>query len=114
MTTHYTRNSPEGNSLYGRRWRKIRRAELKLYPFCETPNCLRPATVRDHIKPHRGDKKLFYDPTNRQSLCKPCHDEKTRLEDAPEVFKARGWIRRPSEAEDVAQSVIGVVGVLKQ
>lgn len=28
----------------------------------------------DHIKPHRGNELLFFDPTNLQSLCKPCHD----------------------------------------
>lgn len=28
----------------------------------------------DHIVPHRGDKVLFFDPNNLQTLCKPCHD----------------------------------------
>ncbi len=32
------------------------------------------ATVVDHIQPHRGDYDLFWDPTNHQALCKPCHD----------------------------------------
>jgi 5-methylcytosine-specific restriction protein A len=39
------------------------------------------ATVVDHIIPHKGDMGLFWDKANWQSLCKPCHDSKTRLED---------------------------------
>lgn len=30
--------------------------------------------VADHIKAHKGDKHLFWDKTNLQCLCKPCHD----------------------------------------
>jgi len=36
-----------------------------------------PATVVDHIIPHRGDQKLFWDQTNWEALCKECHDKKT-------------------------------------
>lgn len=39
------------------------------------------ATVVDHIKPHRGDKALFWDEHNWQPLCKKCHDTKTGKED---------------------------------
>lgn len=31
--------------------------------------------------PHRGDQKLFWDESNWQALCKPCHDRKTWTED---------------------------------
>ena len=37
--------------------------------------------VVDHIIPHRGDQKLFWDQNNWQSLCKSCHDKKTLTED---------------------------------
>jgi len=40
-----------------------------------------PATVVDHIEPHKGDEELFYDINNLQSLCKSCHDRKTAKED---------------------------------
>lgn len=30
--------------------------------------------VADHIKPHRGDRDLFWSAFNIQTLCKPCHD----------------------------------------
>ena len=39
------------------------------------------ATVVDHIIPHRGDQKLFWDQNNWQALCKSCHDKKTLTED---------------------------------
>ncbi|MGM9590559.1 MAG: HNH endonuclease signature motif containing protein, partial [Faecousia sp.] len=38
---------------------------------------LTPATVVDHIIPHRGDRKLFWDESNWQPLCKDCHNRKT-------------------------------------
>lgn len=37
-------------------------------------NMLVPATVVDHITPHRGDPILFWDSKNWQPLCKDCHD----------------------------------------
>ena len=30
----------------------------------------------DHIIPHRGDMKLFWDESNWQALCESCHDHK--------------------------------------
>nr|WP_243256973.1 HNH endonuclease signature motif containing protein [Rhizobium skierniewicense] len=30
--------------------------------------------VADHKIPHRGDEALFWDESNLQCLCKPCHD----------------------------------------
>lgn len=65
---------------YDRRWREARARYLRLHPLCA--ECLRahkaePATVVDHIVPHRGDPKLFWDERNWQPLCKPCHDRKT-------------------------------------
>jgi 5-methylcytosine-specific restriction endonuclease McrA len=37
--------------------------------------------VGDHIEAHRGRADLFWDATNVQCLCKPCHDsDKARIE----------------------------------
>jgi 5-methylcytosine-specific restriction protein A len=37
--------------------------------------------VADHVEPHRGDERRFWDPANIQTLTKPCHDRwKQRLE----------------------------------
>jgi len=35
--------------------------------------CGAPASVVDHIQPHRGDPRTFWDTTNWQSLCASCH-----------------------------------------
>jgi 5-methylcytosine-specific restriction protein A len=40
-----------------------------------------PAAVTDHIIPHRGDKRLFWDANNWQALCLSCHGAKTARED---------------------------------
>ncbi|HOO52277.1 MAG TPA: HNH endonuclease signature motif containing protein, partial [Alphaproteobacteria bacterium] len=44
---------------------------------CERKGHVIPATVVDHIIPHRGDETLFWDESNWQALCKKCHDRKT-------------------------------------
>jgi len=59
------------------RWRRKRRAFLKDNPlcrFCEQQGQLTLATIVDHVIPHRGDERLFWDETNWQPLCKACHD----------------------------------------
>jgi len=48
---------------------------------CQEQGRYRKATVVDHIIPHRGDEKLFWDRDNWQALCKRCHDQKTWTED---------------------------------
>jgi 5-methylcytosine-specific restriction protein A len=39
-----------------------------------------PASVVDHIVPHRGDMALFWDRSNWQAMSKLCHDRKTARE----------------------------------
>jgi 5-methylcytosine-specific restriction enzyme A len=68
---------------YGPRWRRARAAYLARHPLCVTcrdAGQLVPATVVDHVMPHRGDQKLFWDEANWAALCKPCHDAKTARE----------------------------------
>lgn len=62
---------------YRKAWKQLRLDHLSENPLCEY--CLREgkitlATVVDHIKPHKGDLRLFLDPHNLQSLCKLHHD----------------------------------------
>jgi 5-methylcytosine-specific restriction enzyme A len=74
---------------YDWRWRRYREAFLKRHPLCS--ECQRQgrttaARVVDHIRPHKGDQALFWDPKNHQSLCDytspwNCHGRKTALED---------------------------------
>lgn len=69
---------------YTAAWRKAREAYLSAHPWCAV--CLakgrrEPASEVDHIRPHKGDKRLFWDKANWQPLCKPCHSAKTATED---------------------------------
>ena len=78
-----------GRRGYGSRWQRESKQFLQSHPLCA--ECMKQgrytkATVVDHIKPHRGDPKLFWDRTNWQSLCKPCHDKKTLTEDINPVY----------------------------
>ncbi|WP_407873221.1 HNH endonuclease signature motif containing protein [Paenibacillus melissococcoides] len=72
--------------LYGRRWRKYREQYLALHPLCVCDECKGKevplaADVVDHIKPHKGNYNLFWDPENHQPMNKRCHDRKTAKED---------------------------------
>lgn len=71
------------------RWQKLRQQVLTrdLYTCQQTglmltggpnePN----SPVVDHIKPHHGDERLFWDPSNLQSVTKAWHDsDKQRQE----------------------------------
>lgn len=70
---------------YDRRWRNARAAFLAAHPLCaecSKHGRVTPARVVDHIVPHRGDEKLFWDEKNWQSLCDftspyDCHGKKT-------------------------------------
>lgn len=80
-------SEPRGTSAqrgYGGRWQKARATWLRAHPLCKMHADMGQvvaATVVDHIEPHRGDMKLFWDTSNWQSLCKACHDRhKQRLE----------------------------------
>lgn len=79
------------------RWRKVAKAFLMRHPLCRgcaAAGMTRPAEVVDHVIPHRGDRRLFWDRGNWQPLCKWHHDSiKARLE-------AR-WDRGAVTAEDL-------------
>lgn len=85
---------------YDSRWRKAREGYLSSHPLCECDECtanglIKPATVVDHIIPHRlkeamdsgetaaivRSKALFWDRNNWKAMAKSCHDKKTARED---------------------------------
>ena len=74
---------------YNSKWRRLSKVYLRKHPMCV--RCLQqgryvPATVVDHIIPHRGTPALMWDESNWQALCKPCHDKKTGNEDSRPVY----------------------------
>ena len=77
---------------YGARWREARLEFLKDNPLCvrcDAAGRVQPATVVDHRVPHRGDRKLFWDRGNWQSLCAPCHNGWKQREEIRE-FREKG------------------------
>ena len=61
---------------YNKRWERARATYLRKHPLCAMHLKLGkyvPATVVDHVIPHRGDQALFWDSSNWQSLCTTCH-----------------------------------------
>lgn len=74
---------------YDSRWDRYRLGFLKRHPLCAV--CLAEgrttaANVVDHVVPHRGDERLFWDQRNHQALCDHrspwnCHGVKTATQD---------------------------------
>lgn len=61
---------------YTAAWDRARAGFLRLHPYCR--ECAREglivrATVVDHVIPHRGDQRLFWDQGNWQCLCTNHH-----------------------------------------
>lgn len=57
------------------KWKHKRRYQLTAEPLCRMCAQLgkhTPATVADHIEPHRGDPEAFW-ANELQSLCNRCH-----------------------------------------
>jgi len=55
------------------------------YPADDSP-------VADHKKPHRGDRKMFFDPQNVWTICKmPCHDQVKQREEQGSLQTRGVW-----------------------
>lgn len=70
---------------YDYKWQKAREQYLRDNPlcvYCARQGRTAAANIVDHIIAHRGDKDLFWDQANWQSLCKPCHDSVKQAEEA--------------------------------
>ena len=68
---------------YSKAWKRMRAIHLLNSPLCECCSLhgyVEIAKDVDHIIPHRGDKKIFNNTNNLQSLCKSCHSRKTNHE----------------------------------
>ena len=83
MTTSDGRLPPHKRG-YTKRWRRAALRYLRHHPTCAligtSIKCTGLATEVDHIQPHGGDLRLFWDRRNWQGLCKSCHSRKTRGE----------------------------------
>lgn len=73
---------------YDHAWRKRREAQLRTEPlcrYCAQEGRVTPATVADHVTPHRGDAALFAGPL--QSLCEACHGGRKAKEEADAGYR---------------------------
>lgn len=76
----HDRNRPSSSARgYTGRWERERKVFLAKRPFCV--RCGDPATVVDHIVPHRGDRELFWRKSNWQPLCTSCHSSVKQREE---------------------------------
>lgn len=69
---------------YSYKWQQARKGYLAKHPLCaecERQGLTAAATELDHITPHKGDKDVFWDRSNWEGLCRPCHSRKTATED---------------------------------
>ncbi|SEF71738.1 HNH endonuclease [Thauera chlorobenzoica] len=79
---------------YGYKWQQARARFLKAHPlcsYCQREGRITLATVVDHIEPHRGDERLFWDQGNWMALCASCHSSVKQREEA----KGEGGIASP-------------------
>jgi 5-methylcytosine-specific restriction protein A len=64
-------------------WQALRSRQLEIEPLCrlcQAENTIKPATIVDHITPHRGNRKAFFS-APLQSLCKWHHDSVKQSEE---------------------------------
>jgi 5-methylcytosine-specific restriction enzyme A len=62
---------------YDARWRAYRLRYLREHPLCvlcAAEGRTEAATVVDHIRAHKGDQGLFWQPSNHRASCKAHHD----------------------------------------
>ena len=79
---------------YTSKWQRKSKLFLKAHPLCvecKRNHKLTPATVVDHIVPHRGNEQLMWSESNWQSLCKRCHDHKTGKHDKIPKYTYDFW-----------------------
>jgi hypothetical protein len=95
-----------GKGSDGRSHAVLRDQQLAREPWCrfcwDERKVKVPATVLDHIKPFKNaadefDGKLWGDPKNHRSLCKPCHDARGAQRNRPEKPAGAGGDGRPMD-----------------
>lgn len=79
-----TEHAASWRALYAdRRWRHASAGFLRRNKWCADCGALgvhELATDVDHVVPHKGDRRLFWNRSNWQALCHRCHSRKTARE----------------------------------
>lgn len=84
----HSRQAEPWRGWYGlKAWKELRLRIFERDLFtCQREGCgrLEPRTsqlVCDHVRPHKGDRALFWSERNLQTLCKACHDADKQAEE---------------------------------
>lgn len=87
-----TRESATRRLYWTRDWRALAAEQLRIEPLCRMCRAegrVTPATICDHVIPHRGDVDAFW--TNeRQSLCTTHHSGQKQAEERAAARKGGG------------------------
>jgi 5-methylcytosine-specific restriction protein A len=81
-------------------WLAIRAKRLAEEPLCRRCKArgrLVSANTCDHIEPHRGNRELFFDYLNTQSLCPLCHNASKQSEERRGHAFGNGADGRPTD-----------------
>lgn len=63
---------------YTVRWKRLRALVLRTCAYqCQACGQVQHQLEVDHIRPHHGNRALFWDARNLQALCAACHTRKT-------------------------------------
>ena len=112
MTTQRSSHAQEYRRLYNTaRWSRLRTYQLAHQPLCQIcqgAGRVTAATVVDHIAPHKGDRNLFFDAANLQSLCDEtpwrCHSSVKQAEERLGFSRAVGRDGWPLDPRHPANS----------
>jgi len=66
--------------------------------MCSASGRVTPATVADHVIPHRGEERLFWS-GELQSLCATCHSHYKQLHEAGKHSAACGVDGMPTDPQ---------------
>jgi len=83
ITPAFARRAAHHRWYSTQRWRRKAKRQLQEHPLCAMHlqrGQVMPASVADHIIPHRGDVQQFWSGA-LQSLCDACHNSAKRLEE---------------------------------
>jgi 5-methylcytosine-specific restriction protein A len=74
------------------RWLRLRsQVFLRDLYTCRLCRQVTASAICDHIKPHRGDDRLFFDEANLQTLCKQCHDSIKQADEQQSLHQRGVW-----------------------
>jgi 5-methylcytosine-specific restriction enzyme A len=73
---HDQRRGTATSRGYGVEWQRARLQHLSVNPLCVcclANGVVEPATMVDHVIPHKGNMNVFWNSADWQSLCDWCH-----------------------------------------